>query len=325
MVEHTQDVLDASEGLFGTEDNPSRLCREWCRFFHVEDVESFVRHLRIACCLHDLGKSNSGFQGAVTGKATSQSVRHKHLSALLINRPALRDQLFASGCDVDVVNSAVPGHHLQASYKTLGRCLDADIQTFKILGEGVEGVLALTARACQLEEFSAENHAENEVWSYEGGGVDATNAANTLRNHFKTFRRKLKDETNRPLRSLTIAVRAALIVADAAGSGFVRTSTPEERNAVIRNQLEKCFQLEPFDGAAIHRKVIQPRLDELNAKFVHANRPEFRWHDFQEHTAKLGPRSLLLAGCGAVFPPRLSDLLYFRRLEAISEAVHFSM
>src|SRR5258708_1949678 len=86
LLDHTQDVLDAVEALFGHSGEPTRLGCAWMRFFGLTeaDFDRFLRNLRVAAVFHDLGKANDGFQGEVRGEGP-QVVRHEHLSSLIMS------------------------------------------------------------------------------------------------------------------------------------------------------------------------------------------------------------------------------------------------
>jgi CRISPR-associated endonuclease/helicase Cas3 len=87
-----------------------------------------------------------------------------------------------------------------------------------------------------------------------------------------------------------LAVKAGLIVADPAGSAVVRVGAAE---ASVAEWIDTAFasQLTAHDAA---EKVIKQRIDEIKRR-----QGSFRGlHDFQVRAADLGPRALLLSGCG---------------------------
>ena len=79
LLQHTIDVINVTELLFGKPGLPSRLGDQWLRFFRLDPVafEVFARTLRAAAGLHDLGKANDGFQDAIDRKG-EQAIRHEH-------------------------------------------------------------------------------------------------------------------------------------------------------------------------------------------------------------------------------------------------------
>ena len=118
LLEHTKDVMDAAEAIFGTADRRTRLGECWQRFFKISDVPwaKFHSNLLVACGLHDWGKANRGFQDAMTNDGR-QAIRHEHLSTLLIADAACWKWLEGlPELDREVVLSAVLTHHLEARY-----------------------------------------------------------------------------------------------------------------------------------------------------------------------------------------------------------------
>src|SRR5207244_10967252 len=94
--------------------------RNWCRFFKLYDrdmQEKFLLHLRLAALFHDIGKANEDFYEAVTrGGFVQQSLRHEHLSALILHLPYVREWVAEnSSLDLEVMTAAVLSHHIKAS------------------------------------------------------------------------------------------------------------------------------------------------------------------------------------------------------------------
>ena len=86
-----------------------------------------------------------------------------------------------------------------------------------------------------------------------------------------------------------MAVRAALVLADSAGSGLQR----EGKSAA--DWLSAAFDPNLLlDGAAVEQKVVQPRIRELVRQGRWSS-----WHDFQTAADGLPERTLLLASCGS--------------------------
>ena len=94
LLGHTKDIMTSVELLYGTEDRPTHLALEWLRFFRLkeDDYARFLTNAMASAGCHDLGKANDGFQKAVTKKG-DQSIRHEHLSGLLLSLPAFKDWL----------------------------------------------------------------------------------------------------------------------------------------------------------------------------------------------------------------------------------------
>ena len=93
--------------------------RAFCRFFRIAEGERerFLLHLRIAALFHDLGKANADFQAAVTKPGSVvQTLRHEHLSALVLHLPEVCAWLDGNkAIDREVITAAVLSHHLKAS------------------------------------------------------------------------------------------------------------------------------------------------------------------------------------------------------------------
>src|ERR1700722_4486068 len=116
LVQHTQDVVNAGDALFGTVEKPTRLGECWLRFFKLPQKEwaSFSWNLLAAELLHDWGKANDGMQRVLTGRG-GQAIRHEHFSGLLIGLPMVLEWLKTNPpLDLPLVLSAVLAHHLKA-------------------------------------------------------------------------------------------------------------------------------------------------------------------------------------------------------------------
>ena len=117
LEQHLLDTEQAAVLIFRVD---GRWGRNWCRFFGLrnrETQEKFLLNLRIAALFHDLGKANEDFYHAVTRAGfVQQSLRHEHISALLLHLPAVRSWLAHNAAlDLEVITAAVLSHHLKAS------------------------------------------------------------------------------------------------------------------------------------------------------------------------------------------------------------------
>ena len=285
LDEHTRAVLNASEVLFGTEGALTHLGRAWLRFFGIDQANApgFIRNTRAACALHDLGKANDGFQAAVT-RGAEQLVRHEHLSALLMWQKPMQGWLLdSSGIDPQIVLAAVASHHLNVSNETLGhRLIEGDRRiSFCLHAPSVHECFRLAAQVVngQPPDLSAcPDHWDRAVLTH-------------LREDFKgkarTFRHALTE--NGTDHRLLVATKAAVVVADAAGSGLLRENIPLEQ------WLQQCFGGELLSGAWVEERVIRPRVGEIEQR----QGAPFAWQDFQDAAAALGPRALLISACGS--------------------------
>lgn len=95
LVDHTRDVVDAAQTLFGSSDCPSRLGREWLRFFRLDLTHwhSFYANLLAASLFHDWGKANEGMQKLLAGGSGGQLFRHEHLMLCCLGTTA-----WTAGC-----------------------------------------------------------------------------------------------------------------------------------------------------------------------------------------------------------------------------------
>jgi len=136
LSEHAATIRDAAVYLFGPAHQPTRLGREWCRFFRlgIEQLRMFLINLQLATLFHDLGKANSSFQDSIRHQG-DQVIRHEHLSALLLYAEPMRTWLSRHaevGVDVEVVISAVVSHHLKVSDKEFAKRLIPGVESFHV-------------------------------------------------------------------------------------------------------------------------------------------------------------------------------------------------
>ena len=148
---HVRDDLDAFAALFGHRERPTALAADWLRFFRLEPSAwaAFWTNAVTAIALHDLGKANDGFQQALQRKG-EQIIRHEHLSALVIALPEVERWLAAiPWLDVDLVLSAVVGHHLKAGRISITSPLARGLLNKK-KGDSVEVVTPGGAKAYEV-------------------------------------------------------------------------------------------------------------------------------------------------------------------------------
>jgi CRISPR-associated endonuclease/helicase Cas3 len=287
---HAAAVKDAAEYLFGSADKPTRVGREWLRFFRLPSdyFRRFITNLQLAALFHDLGKANDGFQAALQRRG-DQAIRHEHLSALLLFLQPMRSWLCThNGGDVDfeIILSAVVSHHLKVNNQEFAKRLLPGIRSFSVMTNAPDfiGCLQMAqeilgSRAPDLTEY-------HRAWSFEKDVDPHKGPSGDLSRSFHSFRRKIQIGSER--HRLLVAVKAALIAADSAGSALVREGHP------IRRWLDDCFAGDPLTRDWIEKKVIEPRIAEIERRYGQ----RFHWQDFQNAAGRLGERALLLAGCG---------------------------
>lgn len=303
LRQHTVDVMDSAEGLFGMATEPTRLGNRWLRFFRLppDMWPEFHATLLAGCGLHDWGKANDGFQNAMLGKG-HQAIRHEHLSALLIAQKPVWDWLAGNPLhDREVILSAVLTHHLKAAHDGaklhgFATALNQarrfrsyfDHPDFTQLVADVGGRIG-TGSALSLSGVRS-------VWVFDGNGTNMPSERKTVQGVLNRLRRDLDDADERgefTRRRLLSAVRAALIAADAAGSGLRRTDQP-----IVEWITKATAEAGVWDAAAVRERVILPRV----AQVERLRGKPFNWTDFQDHCAdpvRVPGRALLLAPCGS--------------------------
>jgi CRISPR-associated endonuclease/helicase Cas3 len=296
LAGHIDDVLSAVCTMFGAPGRPTRLARSWLRLFKLpdEEFEAFFINVWLAAAFHDLGKANDGFQRMVRGRG-EQAIRHEHLSALMLWREPLQSWLFGlrqHGVDPEIVMAAVVSHHLKvhdgapgkdAAYK-LGARLSAAERLVVHVHADTEDVTRVLARAAEpLGVPAPDLGAVAGAWEFDRA---ITRPAEGLRRELFAFKRGLERDDRR--RRLLTAVKAAVVAADSAGSAMTREGLD------LVTWLRDALAPPLLSEGEIEEKVIAPRAREIEARM---GRP-FEFQDFQLEAAKLGPRALLLAGCG---------------------------
>ncbi|MDY3562203.1 CRISPR-associated helicase Cas3' [Gemmata sp. JC673] len=295
LLEHTRDVMNAAEALFGNAQSPTRLGTCWLRFFRIPEMSwtKFHGNLLAACGLHDWGKANDGFQKAVRFQGP-QAIRHEHFSALLVAQKACWDWLGQRpDLDREVILSAVLTHHLKAredadaahGFATAVengsrfQSLHTDTSFPPIVAE-IAGRVGLPSELDLLKVPTA--------WAFAPrGGIDTERKR--IKGALKLFWRVVDGDNVR--RRFLHAVRAALIASDAAGSGIRRIGQD------IPQWVAGTFDtVREWTDADVRSNVIGPRTEQV------AKGGTFKWNDFQEHCAdpkRVPSRALLLAPCGS--------------------------
>jgi CRISPR-associated endonuclease/helicase Cas3 len=287
LEQHLRDTEDAALRIFRLD---GRWGQNWCRFFKLNDAEAreqFLLNLRVAALFHDIGKANEDFHRAVTEKGFfAQTLRHEHLSALLLCLPEVRQWLAQNNLlDADVITAAVLSHHLKASLdgkwrwcqpQTLKNSVKLHLQhaEIKAILDRIKKVAQLTEAPCLPDTAWSDK----EPWkqAYEYGKARAVR-----------FRRELKNSPQKT--ALLLAVKAGVIVADSAASGLFR------ENLRLEEWIENVVHDKAISAEEVTDKILNPRAEQISKK---RGKP-FRLHPFQEKAAEQGARALLLAACAA--------------------------
>jgi CRISPR-associated endonuclease/helicase Cas3 len=282
-----------------------RWARAYLRFFKIPETEHarFLLLLRIAALFHDIGKANDGFLAAVSSKSfIAQSLRHEHLSAIVLAHPAVRAWLAScADIDIDIILAAVLSHHLKASQSGDWQVLAARSAAPTRLYLDDPQIIATLARIAhvaglQIVTLQLPRRYDDPGWE----------AAWTWfwDQRVPRFSRELASPAAATRFALHLAVKAALIAADSVASAMFREDLP------IDQWIEEVAHALPLDPDAIHRDILAPRIDQISSP----TKP-FKAHKFQDGAATVGRRGLLLAACGAG-----KTLAAWRWAEAISRS-----
>ena len=299
LLQHSEDVLECAESIFC---KPSRLRRNWQRFFRLSNYqyEQFLLNLRVAALLHDIGKANEDFLNAVSSKSYHvQAFRHEHVSALLLFAPQMRawllsEEAMEKGVVFDVIVAAVLSHHLKATLRSdensttntqwFSSMRDLQSQTVSTFfrHSDVRQLMDLVRKTVGLSTSPPDLPEQplGSVPPYSDFYAEAVRQAQRLR-----IRIPVDSDQNR----LLMAVKAALVISDAAGSGLVRVG--KSINAWIDDVLHSTS----ITSDAISSMILKPRARQVEAKF---GKP-FEFRAFQQNIGDHGSRMLLLASCAA--------------------------
>ena len=290
LAQHTRHVIEAAKSLFGDE-NPTQLGQQWLRFFRIPDQwATFRKNLIAACALHDLGKANDSFQKTLAGVG-GQAIRHEHLSALLIAQPNIRAWLENGSINFPLVLSAVLTHHLKASDRKDGFAVQNESGPSRLRlvdhGGGAQETLDLVAEELGIAKFSFANLPE--VWTFDEGKYSIRDAREIIQAKIlQPYWHVLGKDEN--ARRLLLAVRSALIAADAAGSGIVRVENGSVATWIHENVTNRPL----LTSQQVFADIIEKRRLEMVKS---GNWKD--WNDFQKACDDLPDRALLLAPCGS--------------------------
>jgi hypothetical protein len=174
LVQHTIDVMNASEWLFGAPGDPTQLGGSWLRFFRIDEDRFPIFHINLlaSAAFHDWGKANDGMQNLLAGHGT-QVIRHEHLSGLLLALDSVSGWLSERSelpIDQDLVLAAVISHHLKADMKTLAEPRLPGM-SFRLYVDhpDFERMLDLAASRLGLGGQPPQNFTAEKNWGYKDG------------------------------------------------------------------------------------------------------------------------------------------------------------
>lgn len=291
LEQHLVDTEHAARRIFDPE---HRWGQAFCRFFKIEDRarERFLLHVRVAALFHDIGKANEDFYAAVTQPGSpAQTLRHEHLSALVLHLPEVRGWLAGNKeLDLEVITAAVLSHHLKASEKgdhQWGAPRGKEVLRLYLQHPQVTAILGRIGGVARLSGVPA---LPGGAWStspsapWQPAWLTGTDAA-------RKFGRDIAKNAAR--RTLLLATKAGVIIADSAASGLVR----EDHD--ITQWIDDVTRKPPITAEDVAREILIPRTEQIDAKRRAGGLGPFAYDLFQDRTAELGPRALLLAACGS--------------------------
>jgi CRISPR-associated endonuclease/helicase Cas3 len=223
LLDHTLEVMSAAQYLFGTADEPTRLSHVWLRFFCLDKTAHcrFMANTTAAAGFHDPGKANDGFQSAVTQRG-DQIIRHEHLSGLLLCLPGFKTWIAHNPLlDFEIILSAVISHHIKVSDESWGKPLDV-ARSFRVLAYTPDFYSVLEAIGAKLNLPIPFRPNVPYLWSFDqmDHAFCFSDLLDKAKDDVHRFEKSLRRDPER--HSLLLAVKAALIAADSAGSGLVR-------------------------------------------------------------------------------------------------------
>jgi CRISPR-associated endonuclease/helicase Cas3 len=283
LKQHLFDTEQAAIAIF-----QGQFLQNWCRFFQIADDNRFLKNLQTAGLFHDLGKANPEFLAAVEGEKNKRQVlRHEWLSTLLLHLPSVRNWLSQSDLDLDVVTAAVLCHHLKADRKNWGKPrrnipsgnsieLYLNYQDYPEIAEILQRI-AQIANVDGLPELPKQWTAGDRFW--EGIYQDANDAGDEL---------SFTIDEDSEYRSLVMAVKAGLIVADSVASGIFRIGDSVEK------WINRTLQKPAITTEEVETKILQPRYRQIEKR----TNTQFELKPFQQKAQELSERVLLLSACG---------------------------
>ncbi|MCU1263770.1 MAG: cas3 [Acidobacteria bacterium] len=288
LVSHLFETGQAARRVFRLN---KRWGKNWCRFFGLTTREAqkrFLLNLYVAAVLHDLGKANEDFYKAVTTPGfIQQTIRHEHLSALILHLQNVRQWLTKNRLlDVEVITAAVLSHHLKAQ-EGAGKWLwcQAHGKNHVKLALQDEDVRAVFEKIRRIAHLEGLPELPREEWTnssplWKAALIEGGNCA---------FDFELEVERDPERQRLLLAVKAGLIVADSVSSGLVREKYD------INRWIDEKVHSPAISDREIADKIIEKRKQYITKV---KNRP-FIFHKYQERAAELSSRALLLASCGS--------------------------
>jgi CRISPR-associated endonuclease/helicase Cas3 len=302
LQQHLLDAEQAATLIFRLD---GRWGHNWCRFFQIQGEvaqQKFLLNLRVAALFHDIGKANADFYNAVKAPGfKAQTLRHEHLSALVLSLSEVRQWLAKNtDLDIDVITATVLSHHLKASESQIS--IKGDQETNKKLKnyrwcqpssdsakasvvlylqhEEVKATLNRIADIAKLKDppkLPTDTWKEDSLWkkAYQNG-----------RSAGRDFEEDCQEDLSRRL--FLGAIKAGLIVSDSVASGLVRVGDD------IADWIEDVVHAAPIGTNDIATAILHPRAEQIAKR---TGQP-FLPRSFQTQMAAQSSQALLLAACG---------------------------
>ena len=302
LIQHTKDVCDAAQALFGTEGQPTRLGECWLRFFRLDpiaDYATFWKHLWVSCLFHDWGKANQGMQDVLNYRG-KQAFRHEHLSVLMLMLPGVQSWL-KQRADIDwvLIRSVVGSHHLKFTEDHMNYASD-DFTTMLIDDDEFNQEL-MPLITSEMGLKGQPTFPKERVWSYGKQPRTFPIATHCEELFDELDGQRAWRKSSQPQYRMLMALRAGLFLADGAGSGIRR------RGLSISDWICDCFapvvdgksRLYDFDRI---QEVVTQRVEDLARRNKWKGSTDWNgsgWNDFQREADQFPSRTLLLAPCGS--------------------------
>jgi CRISPR-associated endonuclease/helicase Cas3 len=286
-----QHLLDTEKAVNEVFKDGSRLCKAWIRFFQIEQNQEKLlwKTLRVAALLHDIGKANEDFQQAVSHPGSvTQSIRHEHLSALILCSPEIREWLKNGGVDPDIVIAAVLSHHIKAKKSN-----NEFYGWGKFQGNQNNIIKLYFNNIIIIKIFNKIKDILNLTYIPNLGllpiSLSKTNYQNYINKYKKTltkfdifFYDQIKWNTNdKKICLFLLAIKSGLVICDSVSSGIIR------ENKILSQWIDENIHF---------NNVLE---NDINNIIFNKKGPEFKLNDFQKNIIYETDRSLLLASCGS--------------------------
>jgi CRISPR-associated endonuclease/helicase Cas3 len=302
LQQHLLDAEQAARLIFRLD---GRWGRNWCRFFQIQGEaaqQKFLLNLQVAALFHDIGKANADFYAAVTTPDfKAQTLRHEHLSALVLSLPEVCQWLGQNtDLDIHVITAAVLSHHLKAAQgsesvrndqeansklKSYRWCQPSgdSARTSVVLYLQHEEVKVTLERIANIAKLNDPPQLPNDVWREDSLWKKAWQKG---RSAGENFAEDCQEDVSRRL--FLGAIKAGLIVSDSVASGIVRVGDD------IADWIEEVVHAAPIGSADIGTAILNPRAGQIAKR---TGQP-FVPRSFQTQMAEQSSQALLLAACG---------------------------